>query len=176
MTPKTALSVEEFAALPNDGMKHELNEGELIVMPPPKPRHGDCQVKLCSALHEFVTAHDLGILFTESGYRLTSHTVRGPDVSFVSKSRLQNPDEYFEGGPDLAVEIVSPGDDASDLREKIQQYLSAGTSAVWVVYPRSRQIEIHTQDKTSRALGIDDTLEAGSLLPGFQLPVQALLE
>jgi Uma2 family endonuclease len=33
MTPKTLLSVEEFAALPDDGMKHELNEGELIVMP-----------------------------------------------------------------------------------------------------------------------------------------------
>jgi Uma2 family endonuclease len=176
MTPKTVLSVEEFAALPDDGMKHELNEGELIVMPPPKPRHGDCQVRLCSALHEFVMAHSLGSVFTESGYRLTPHTIRGPDVSFVRKARIQNPDEYFEGGPDLAVEIVSPGDDASDLREKIQQYLSAGTSVVWVVYPRSRQIEIHTPDKTIRTLGIDDTLEARNLLPGFQLSVRALLE
>ncbi len=176
MTPKTVLSVEEFAALPDDGMKHELNEGELIVMPPPKPRHGDCQARLCSALREFVAAHNLGRAFTESGYRLTPHTVRGPDVSFVHKSRLQDPDEYFEGGPDLAVEIVSPGDDASDLREKIQQYLSAGTSVVWVVYPRSRQIEIHTPDKTSRTLGIDGTLEARNLFPGFQLSVRTILE
>jgi len=176
MTPKTVLSVEEFTALPDDGMKHELNEGELIVMPPPKPRHGDCQAKLCSALREFVAARSLGSVFTESGYHLTRHTIRGPDVSFVRKARLQNPDEYFEGGPDLAVEIVSPGDDASDLREKIQQYLSAGTLEVWVVYPRSRQIEIHTPDKTIRTLGIDDTLEAVNLLPGFQLSVRALLD
>lgn len=176
MTPKTVLSVEEFAALPDDDMKHELNEGELIVMPPPKPRRGDCQVRVGSALREFVVAHDLGGVFTESGYRLMPHTVRGPDVSFVRKSRLQNPDEYFEGGPDLAVEIVSPGDDASDLREKIQQYLSAGTSVVWVVYPRSRQIEIHTPDKTIRTLSTDETLEAPSLLPGFQLSVRTILE
>ena len=102
--------------------------------------------------------------------------MRGPDISFVRKSRLQNPDEYFEGGPDLAVEIVSPGDDASDLREKIKQYLDAGTSVVWVVYPRSRQIEIHTPDKTIRTLGVEDTLEAPELLPGFQLSVRAIVE
>jgi len=175
MTPKTLLSVEEFAALPDDGMKHELNEGELIVMPPPKPRHGDCQLTLGSALREFVVSHGLGKVYTESDYRLTPHTVRGPDVSFVRTSRLQDPDEYFDGAPDLAVEIVSPGDDASDLREKIKQYLDAGTSVVWVVYPRSRQIEIHTPDKTIRSLGVEDTLEAPELLPSFQLPARAIL-
>jgi Uma2 family endonuclease len=176
MTPKTLLSVEEFAALPDDGMKHELNEGELIVMPPPKPRHGDCQLSLGSAVREFVVSRGLGRVYTESGYRLTPHTVRGPDVSFVRTSRLQDPDEYFDGAPDLAVEIVSPGDDASDLREKIKQYLDAGTSVVWVVYPRSRQIEIHTPDKTIRRLGVEDMLEAPKLLPGFQLSVSAILQ
>jgi Uma2 family endonuclease len=176
MTPKTLLSVEEFAALPDDGMKHELNEGELIVMPPPKPRHGDCQLSLGSAVREFVVSRGLGRVYTESGYRLTPHTVRGPDVSFVRTSRLQDPDEYFDGAPDLAVEIVSPGDDASDLREKIKQYLDAGTSVVWVVYPRSRQIDIHTPDKTIRRLGVEDMLEAPKLLPGFQLSVSAILQ
>src|SRR5258708_12787745 len=148
MTPKTLLSVEEFAALPDDGMKHELNEGELIVMPPPKPRHGKCQARLAAALMDFVTAHGVGSVFTESGYRLTPHTVRGPDVSFVRTSRLQDPDEYFDGPPDLAVEIVSPGDDASDLREKIKQYLDAGTAVVWGIYPRSPPLELHTPHKT----------------------------
>jgi Uma2 family endonuclease len=176
MTPKTLLSIEEFAALPDDGMKHELNEGELIVTMLPKPRHGNCQARLATALLKFVTSRGAGKVFPTSGYHLTPHTVRGPDISFVRKSRLQNPDEYFEGGSDLAVEIVSPGDDASDLREKIKQYLDAGTSVVWVVYPRSRQIEIHTPDKTIRTLGVEDTLEAPELLPGFQLSVRAIVE
>ena len=176
MTPRTLLSFEDFAALPNDGTKHELNEGVLLTMPPPKPRHGDCQARLAAALVEFASSRNLGSVYTETGYRLTPDTVRAPDVSFVSKARLQNPDEYFEGGPDLAVEVVSPGDDASDLRQKIQQYLDAGTSVVWVVYPRSRQIEIHTPDKTIRTLGAGDTLDAPRLLPGFQLAVRALVE
>ena len=176
MTPRTLLSVEEFAALPDDGMKHELNEGELIGGALPKPRHGDYQLTLGSALRDFVVSRGLGRVFTESGYRLTPHTVRGPDISFVRTSRLQDPDEYFDGAPDLAVEVVSPGDDASDLREKIKQYLDAGTSVVWVVYPRSRQIEVHTPDKTIRRLGVEDTLEAPELLPGFQLSVSAILQ
>ena len=176
MIPKTFLSVEEFASLPDDGMKHELNEGELIVTTLPKPRHGNCRARLGTALYEFVVSHGLGKVYAASGYRLTPHTVRGPDISFVRTSRLQNPDEYFNGAPDLAVEIVSPGDDASDLREEIKQYLDAGTSVVWVLYPRSRQIEIYTPDKTGRTLGIEDTLEAPELLPGFQLSVRAILE
>ena len=121
MTPKTLMSVEEFTALPGDGMLHELNEGELISMPPPRPRHGSCQVAIAAALREFATARDRGMVYVESGYRLTPHTLRGPDVSFVRKSRLQDPDEYFNGAPDLAIEIVSPGDDASDLREKVKK-------------------------------------------------------
>lgn len=176
MTAETLLSVEEFAALPDNGMQHELNEGELIAMPWPKPRHGMCQATLGSALREFVVARNLGQVFTESGYRLSPGTVRGPDISFVRQSRLQDPDEYFQGGPDLAVEIVSPGDDASDLRHKIKQYLDAGTLVVWVVYQRSRQIEIHTPDKTMRTLGVEDILEASQILPGFSLPVRAIVE
>ncbi len=176
MTPKTLLSFEDFAALPDDGMKHELSEGELIAMPPPKPRHGDCQARLAASLHQFVSSHGLGRVFTETGYRLSTATVRGPDISFVSKARLQNPDEYFVGGPDLAVEIVSPGDDASDLREKIQQYLDAGTSIVWIIYPRTRRIEVHTPGRTIQTLGIEDALDAPQLLPGFQLPVRTIVE
>src|SRR5213593_4056688 len=124
MTPKTLMSVEDFMALPSDGMHHELNEGELVVMPPPKARHGKCQVKLASALDQFADAHEMGTVYTETGYRLTARTIRAPDVSFVGKARLQHQDDYFEGCPDLAVEIVSPDESAADLLEKTKQYLA----------------------------------------------------
>src|ERR1700730_7805631 len=176
MTPKTLMSIEEFTALPDDGMLHELNEGELISMPPPKPRHGKCQAKLASALVHFAGSMDSGNIYTETGYRLSPNTVRAPDVSFVRKSRLQDADEYFLGGPDLAVEIISPGDDAADLRQKIQQYLDAGTSLVWVIYPRTKQIEVHTPGKITSILGLDDSLEAPELLPGFKISVRTILE
>src|SRR5438477_9385547 len=80
MTPKTLMSIEEFAALPDDGMLHELNEGELIIMPPPKLRHGKCQVNLASALVNFADSMDIGNVYTRTGYRLTPNTVRAPDV------------------------------------------------------------------------------------------------
>jgi len=97
-------------------------------------------------------------------------------VSLVRKSRLQDPDEYLDGAPDLAIEIVSPGDDASDLREKVKQYLDAGALAVCVVYPRTELVEIYTPVNTARILGIEDTLDAPELLPGFKLPVRAILQ
>jgi Uma2 family endonuclease len=176
MTPKTLMSIEEFTALPDNGMLHELNEGELISMPPAKPRQGNCQAKLASALFTFAGSMDSGNVYTKTGYRLSPNTVRAPDVSFVRKSRLQDADEYFLGGPDLAVEIISPGDDAADLREKIQQYLNAGTSQVWVIYPRAQQVEMHTPGKITRILGLDDSLEAPELLPGFQISVRTILD
>jgi len=176
MTPKTLMSIEEFTALPADGMLHELNEGELISMPPPKPRHGNCQANLASSLVNFARPRDLGKVYAEAGYRLSANTVRATDVSFVRKSRLQDADEYFLGGPDLAVEIISPGDDAADLREKIQQYLTAGTSLVWVIYPRTQQVEVHTAGKITRIFGLDDDLEAPELLPGFKISVRTILE
>jgi Uma2 family endonuclease len=94
----------------------------------------------------------------------------------VKQSRLQDPDQYFQGAPDLAVEIVSPGDDASDLRQKIQQYLDNGTAIVWVIYPRSLRVEVHTPESTIRTLGVEDAFEAPELLPGFRLSVRTILE
>jgi Uma2 family endonuclease len=168
MTPKTLLSVEGFAALPDDGMKHELNEGELIVTALPKPRHGDCQLTLGAALREFVVSRGLGRVYTESGYRLTPHTVRGRDVSFVRTSRLQDPDEYFDGAPDLAVEIVSPGDDASDLREEIKQYLRAHRSCGWSIrVPARSRLHAGQDDPESGRRGHSGSLGATSWLSAF---------
>ena len=176
MTPKPLMSVEEFTALPDDGMLHELNEGELITMPPPQRKHSRCQTRLAAALEVFVTKNRLGEAYVEFGFKLRPGTLRAPDVSFVRKARVQTTEGYFEGAPDLAIEIVSPGDDASDLREKVKQYLDAGALAVWVVYPRTEQVEVYTSGNTARILGIEDTLEAPELLPGFKLPVRAILQ
>ena len=80
MPPKTLMSVEEFMALPDDGMHHELNEGELVVMLPPKRIHAHCQTELARVLANFVSANHLGEVYVEFGYRLSSHTLPAPDV------------------------------------------------------------------------------------------------
>ena len=121
------MTADELVHMPDDGMRHELVRGELTTMPPPGVEHGDIAAEIAMQMRMFVKQHKLGKVYVETGYVLATgpDTVRGPDVSFVRKSRLQSVDGYFVGGPDLAVEIISPGDDAADLREKIQQYLHA---------------------------------------------------
>jgi Uma2 family endonuclease len=176
MTPKTLVSVEEFMALPCDGMHHELNEGELVVRQPAKRIHSRCQTEWARVLANFVTANKIGEVYVEFGYRLSSNTLRAPDVSFVSNSRMQPTEGYYHGSPDLAIEVVSPDDSALDLREKVKQYLDAGTQQVWVVYPKVKQVEVHGPGNTVRIFGLDDTIEAPHLLPGFQLSVRAILQ
>lgn len=96
-----------------------------------------------------------------------------PDVAFISQQR--QPD-VFRGiwnplAPDLAVEVVSDetsNEELRSLRRKITNYLAVGT-VVWAVFPVSQLVEIHAPGQPVLVLRIDDTLDGGSVLPGFQL-------
>lgn len=81
---------------------------------------------------------------------------------------------FLRGAPDLAVEVVSPSNRAGDIQEKVREYLGAGGSQVWVVYPRTRSIAVHASPGGARVLGEDDTLHGGDLLPGLSVPVVEL--
>jgi Uma2 family endonuclease len=175
MATKTLLTVEQFEQLPDDGLRHELDEGELIVMPSPFGQHGQIQVEMCSILRNFIRPRSLGLIFTETGYRLSRDTVRGPDISFIRAERAAALDlkKRFECAPDLAIEIISPSETATDIAHKVRQYLQAG-SAVWVVYPDDRTVHVFETSKNARVLEADDLLEAPNLLPGFSVRVNEL--
>jgi Uma2 family endonuclease len=159
----------------------ELSEGELIVMSPAGGKHGGIAARLGRLIGNFVEANRLGeTTAAETGYILhknpgEKNTVRAPDVGFVAAGRLPDglPDEYIPFAPDLAVEVVSPNDDADDLQLKIRQYLRYGTHLVWVVYPKSQTVVVHTLQET-RTLDLEDTLNGGDVLPGFTLAVKAI--
>ncbi len=175
MASKTLLSLEQFEQLPDDGMRHELDEGELISMPPPLGRHGRISLEIGLLLRSFVDPRSLGDVFVESGFRLKKDTVRSPNVSFIraERSRTMNPDQRFEGGPDLAVEVISPSESAADIEHKVRQYLSAG-AVVWIVYPRDRAVHVFESSGSARILAADDLLEAPSVLPGFSVRVSQI--
>ena len=115
----------------------------------------------------------------EGGYRLSRNpdTVRGPDAAFLEASRIPAAgygDEWIEGAPTLAVEVVSPGNTEAEIAEKVHDYLEAGASRVWEVRPRLRLVIVHQPDGLPRALGLDDVLtsaDAGFAVDGFALPV-----
>lgn len=103
--------------------------------------------------------------------------VRAPDVSFVRKERLPadgTPKAYWELAPDLAVEIVSPTETATEVRDKVADYLAVGTALVLVVYPARREIVAHTPDDLARTYHVADTFSAPDVLPGFVRPVADL--
>jgi Uma2 family endonuclease len=172
------MTVAEFEKLPDDGNLHELDEGELIVMPPPGLRHGRVQRAVAVALDQAAKNAGSGMVFTECGFRLAPDVVQAPDVAFIREERLAEVDwdRYCEFGPDLAVEILSPNDNAARLQRKIAQYFAAGTSVVWVLDPESVTLNVYEKSGVFRTLTADDSIDAPELLPGFSIPVRTLFE
>ena len=168
---------EMVLALPDDGNRYELNRGELIVMPPAKKEHGLVVSQATRLLGNHVAENDLGEVVAEIGYlfRRDPDTVLAPDISFTSKARMAPlTGEYDEIAPDLAVEVASPGNTASDMNEKIVQYFEAGVRLVWLVFPKSRMVHVyHAVDKITVLKG-DDLLDGGEVVPGFSIKLSDL--
>ncbi len=180
MGTKTLMSLAEYERLPEDGMLHELIEGELIAVAHPKYRHMWISHTVRDALNEAAGTHGLGKSFIEMAYLIREDppTLRVPGVSFVRAERLRPPSDegYLMFAPDLVAEILSPSDSAQEVREKVRQFLNAGTSVAWVVYPKLREVEVYCADGSARVLNEHQSLELPDLLPGFSLPVAKIFE
>ncbi len=143
------------------------------------PLHGIVTMRLARRLADLVEERDLGAVFgADSGFVLARDpdTVLAPDIAFVRKSRLQAvyPPGFFPGRPDLAVEVVSPGDTLAEVREKAGKWIEYGTRLVWVVEPVARRIDVYRRRANIRSLGIDDNLSGGTVVPGFKTTVREL--
>ncbi len=175
MAAATSITVEELAALPEDGRRHELVRGELVTMPPPHFLHTDIVYALLQSIMQFLAESPLGRAYPEGGFLLLESppTVRQPDIGFVSTERLnrRRSDGFYPGAPDAAFEVVSPSDRAADLDLKIRQYLEAGAKAVVVVYPSTRTVWVHQHGASPQVLDGDRTLQLPETLPGWSLPV-----
>ena len=129
----------------------------------------------------YVIDNGLGIVTAaETGFILERNpdgrdTVRGLDIAFLGRARVPAvlPDNLMDVVPDLAVEVISPSNEAADIRLKIRQLLDAGTALVWIVYPDLRIVDVHTRDG-ARTLNTADSLSGGDVLPGFEVPVREI--
>jgi Uma2 family endonuclease len=176
MGSRTLLTVAEFEKLPDDGNRHELDEGELIIMPPPRAPHSRVQKRLAILLDKAVAVAGGSEVLTECGFRLRSDVIQAPDVALVlDKSRILS-DRYSEFGPDLAADVLSPSDNAARLQRKIAHYFAAGTSVVWVLDPESKTVTVYEKSGAFRTLHADNSIDVPSLLPGFSVPVSSLFE
>ncbi len=180
VTIERLISAEELFQTPNLG-RCELVRGELIMMTPAGFKHGLIVINLSSVLDNFVKSHRLGrITGAETGFiiRRDPDTVRAPDVAFISADRLpaEIPQGYFDGPPDLALEVLSPNDRASEVQGKICDWLETGCRAVWIVDPKTKSVTIYKSTHDIVFLTTADTLTDAQLLPGFSVAVSEIFE
>ena len=176
------MSPDEFLVLPLSDVKAELVRGELRVTPPAGGQHGCVGTNLVGLLLSHLKGRGLGRVFGDgAGYELVQlpRTVRSPDASFVRANRL--PKEgigpgFLKLAPDLAVEVLSPSESASELEEKLDDYRACGTPLIWVVDPVRRTVMIVASNSPVRWLRETDTLDGGEVVPGFSCGVAELFE
>jgi Uma2 family endonuclease len=130
-------------------------------------------------LRVFVVERDLGIVLGADGMlRLSPGLVRIPDVSFVSWDRLPHrriPREAIADlVPDLAVEVISPGNTHEEMDRKLREYFSVGVRLVWYVYPKTCEVHAYTSPGRPQVYSRSQTLDAVSVLPGFSVPLASI--
>ncbi|MFN8558781.1 MAG: Uma2 family endonuclease [Dehalococcoidia bacterium] len=151
------MTAEQLMRLPDDGMFHELDEGRLICMPPSAFESGRVATLVSFFLLLFVRERDLGtVTGPDAGVilRRGPDTVRAPDVSFVRRERVTDTGRgYFEGTPDLVVEVLSPSDRYAAVARKMSQYLATGARLGWVIDPYTRSAAVHRPERRGPGVG-----------------------
>ena len=175
------LTAEDFlvSPSPNDGARQELIRGEIATMPPPGGLHGVCCTNVVLAIGGYVKQHRLGTVACNDAGFVTERgpdSVRGPDISFWTAERLKEvPVGYFEVAPDLAVEVLSPGNTRKQILAKLTEYFEKGVRLVWVLSPEDRTLTIYRTPAEARLLHETASASGEDVLPGFACRVGELL-
>jgi Uma2 family endonuclease len=172
------IDADEFFALGDIG-RAELIDGEIVHRSPSGAEHGNVALNIAVLLREFVKQQKLGRVFAaETGFKLAPMRVRAPDVAFVSGARLASgiPSTFFDGPPDLAVEVVSPSDTWPEVTEKVEDWLAHGTRSCWVIDPKARVVMVYHAGGHVTRFSMGDSLEDAVTFPGFKACVADFFE
>ena len=178
MTATTKLTLEQFLALPDTEPASEYVCGEVLQKPMPGLAHSLLQGFLLVVLRQFLSQTGLGqagpelrCIFGPPG----QERAFVPDIAFVSRQRLPRGDArdtvQFRAAPDLAIEILSPGQPVGRFTEKVQFYLRHGVQLVWVVDPAAETVTELAPDADPQTLTLSDMLTGGDVLPGLGVAV-----
>jgi Uma2 family endonuclease len=177
------LTDEQFYQLCQDNrdLRLELTaKGKLIIMPPTGGETGNRNGRLIQQLFNWTDTNGTGIAFDSStGFRLPNGANRSPDASWVLLERWNNltPEQqknFIPLCPDFVVELISPSDSLSAIREKMEEYINNGTRLGWLIDRESRQVEIYRQNIAIEILNSPNTLFGENILPGFLLNLEQI--
>lgn len=173
----TKLTYADYVLFPDDGLRHEIIEGEHYVTPSPSMRHQRISGRLFNLIQNHLdTRRAGGEVFCAPFDVLLSHlNVLVPDLAYISAERariitLKN----VQGAPDLVVEILSPSTKSRDQRLKRDVYERTGVEEYWVVDPDKDFIDVHR--RMAGEFGPPIRYRRGEtlttpLLPGLELPL-----
>ncbi len=169
----------EMLAAMGDIERCELVAGEIIMKSPTGWLHGGVERRFGQYVGGFVDAHQLGqVLVGEVGIytRRNPDTVRGADVICISHERLAQvtSKSYLDVAPELVVEVMSPDDRRSEVKQKLREYFAIGVRLVWVADPADHTVSVYRSLSEVRILSVNDVLDGEDVLPGFSVPVTAL--
>ena len=178
MTITDLITADELLQMKDDGFRYELVRGELIKMSPAGHQHGRIALNFTTPLDQFVRANQLGAVYAaETGFKLAADpdVVRAPDAAFIRRERVEAVGRtagFWPGAPDLAAEVVSPGDTYAEVQDKVADWLDAGTRLVVVVNPSTQTVALYRSQSDIRILTMDDVLDGGEVVPNWTLPVR----
>ena len=172
-------TVDDVLRLGAEGENYELIDGELVPMSPTNLEHAEIELQIGLLLRSFVLPRRTGKVFVGDPLfqlGIEGRLARAPDVAFISRERLLTQPDLrgaFGGAPELAVEIVSPGNTAEAVFRKVHEWLAYGTQIVLVVYPVQRGVAVW-RENGAVSLRDDAELNLDPALPGFICTVNDL--
>lgn len=176
----TKLTYADYVALPDDGLRHEIIDGEHYVTPSPATRHQRISRNLLHLIQTYLDTHPIGeILGAPFDALLSEFDIVVPDILYLSRERVRFlTEKNLQGPPDLVIEILSPSTRSRDERLKRDLYERVGVQEYWLVDPLRDVILVYRRE-TSR-FAAPTQFERGNvvttgLLPGLQLPVDKVL-
>jgi Uma2 family endonuclease len=174
------LTYEDFCALPEDGMRYEILDGDLYMSPSPVPQHQRVVLNLGALLSDHARRNRLGQVFIAPlDVILDEHNIVEPDVIFVSTGRSAIiTEKNIRGAPDLLVEVLSPSTSKRDTADKRNIYARCGVDHYWIIDPAARTILELNRIETAYAV-VSECKSAAfspSLFPGWQVNLQDLWE
>jgi Uma2 family endonuclease len=174
MATQTLVTGAQFDLLAEEERQnYELVDGELIEVPSARPSHNLLAAELTTDLRSFLRKRQAGIVLPDTEFDFGAEQRYRPDLAiFLTETwKKVDPEKLpVTLPPEIAVEIISPGDAAHKLERKFSIYLEHGVKEVWVIYPETRHIWVHTRGN-AHCFDQSKTL-ASPIIPGWEIAVR----
>ena len=177
------MTVEDLDAMPEDGNRYEVIEGELFVSRAPGLPHQILSGNIFYQLKRYLDESPIGLVIPTPGLVFSQYSGVIPDIVFFTHGRGEEiiSGERLVAAPDIVIEILSPGREnvSRDRVAKRQLYAKHGVEEYWIVDSESRAVEIYrlASEKLELAKMLRDQDEITSrLLPGFTCPLASIFK